>query len=662
MNNVKMDITSNVMGKLEKIRNGSSFSDPLVVITEVMQNSQRAKAKELRIYLEDSILTFRDNGCGCRKPENILTLDYSEWDSTDEGFGIGLWSWLAVPEVESIEIMSYNWKATINAKELFKTGNPEAKLEKLEEKIEGFIVKIQSPYFLHSPYEIEDRVIKDGEIQLFDVYFNDYLIPRIDLHGEVEKCGRFNKYFSTNFFKATLAVAKYDAPSLYYENRLVTKLYSFNGLSGVVEMRKNALTLQEPDRKNYIWDSKAKKFEKRLEEVKKELYLEFIKNASKEELNEYAEIIANFLSVEDYEKLILVDEEKLELSVEERFLTDDLASKISSIDRLNQEINRINSDSQLSVLDSNSSEADAEKIERLLNTDNCNPDIKWIATDEVYNPGEFKAIEGELTDEIIENLEKLVIGGRIYQKVNIEDNVDMFKEDDEEVLTKNILSVKKKKKKTKKTLKQVVKNTTRKVWVKANQVEEYSDLIDKAEYYGVKVFVAKNVLEERVLEHNKVSYITEIKSGIQKRNFIKDICIKTNKERYFLELLQPILEYYNLPANTFKIGHLKMYIETTLDGVVINREIIRNTKDKIKLHGITDGNDIVLDRRAIGLRRFNLSGNGIGIHELKALMANLKTISHELAHLLYNTEDNTKEHFKKEDEIYEEIVNLYLSM
>ena len=57
-------------------------------------------------------------------------------------------------------------------------------------------------------------------------------------------------------------------------------------------------------------------------------------------------------------------------------------------------------------------------------------------------------------------------------------------------------------------------------------------------------------------------------------------------------------------------------------------------------------------RRAIGLQRFNLTGNGIGVHELKALMANLKTISHELAHLMYDTEDNTKYHFEMEDKIY----------
>ena len=105
-------------------------------------------------------------------------------------------------------------------------------------------------------------------------------------------------------------------------------------------------------------------------------------------------------------------------------------------------------------------------------------------------------------------------------------------------------------------------------------------------------------------------------------------------------------------------------IETSLDNKIINREIIENKKDNIKLFGVTDGENIILDRRAIGLQRFNLSSSNayFGINEFKAIMASLKTVSHELAHLLYQTEDNTKDHREAEDRIYEELVNLYLTI
>lgn len=652
-----MEITSNVIGKLEKIRGGSSFSDSLVVITEIIQNSQRAKAKNLHISLEGDTLTFEDDGVGCKKPENILTLDYSEWESTDEGFGIGLWSWLAVPEVEGIEISSHNWVASINTEELFKTGNPKANVEK-QDKIKGFKMVIKSPYFMdkYNASKIEERVISDIETQMFKGHFNKKVIEKIDLHANVDSV--FKKYFSTNFFTATLGISRYESPTLYYENRKVRKVYNLDCLSGVVEMRKNALVLQEPDRKSYVLDNKAVNFEARLVDAQKELYLDFIKQANDSDLEDFAETIDRFLDVSDYERFILVDEDEFEIKEGKRNLDISSVNKGHSLDRLNQFLNNINSDNQLNFADESLTEESVVEIEELLNAANENEEEKWI----LDGKSTFTDGETELSQELVDNSDELIIGDRKYKRVNISTYLNLFESEDEEILTKNILSVTGKKKKEKRSLRQVVKSTPRKVWVKASQAEEYKDLIAKAEYYKVKVFIAKNILEERVFVHNKISHITQIDSGIQKTNISKDVFLKTNKERYFIELLQPILRYYSLSLNTFKLGYLKMYIETTLDGVVINREIIENTKDEIKICGVTDRRDIILDRRAMGLQRFNLSEGNIGINEIKALMANLKTIAHELAHLLYNTEDNTKYHFEMEDMIYEEIVNLYLTI
>lgn len=50
----------------------------------------------------------------------------------------------------------------------------------------------------------------------------------------------------------------------------------------------------------------------------------------------------------------------------------------------------------------------------------------------------------------------------------------------------------------------------------------------------------------------------------------------------------------------------------------------------------------------------------IGKNELKCLMYNLDTITHELAHVLYKTTDNTKEHFLAQIKIQEQITKLYI--
>ena len=168
---------------------------------------------------------------------------------------------------------------------------------------------------------------------------------------------------------------------------------------------------------------------------------------------------------------------------------------------------------------------------------------------------------------------------------------------------------------------------------------------------------------EEVFKQRKVPYITEVKDGITKRNIIKNVELRTKKERRFIQLLQPICNYYKLPYNTFLIGELEISVETKLDGKVIDKETLKNRKDDISVYGVTDGKRIVLDRRALALRNFHFSNTTeFGKNEFKALLSVINTVSHELAHLLYHTSDNTVEHFNKQDKIMEEIVKIYNSI
>lgn len=657
-----MEIRSNTIGKLKKIYEGKSFSDRIVIITELFQNSYRAGAENIEIELVENILTFKDDGPGCDDPSNILTLDQSSWKTTDEGFGIGLWSWLAVPEVESMEILSNDWKAKVDVETIFSENNPIATIEK-SEKTKGFMVKIKSDYFLtrENKHRIVEKVIYDGELQPANVSFNGELIEHRDLQEEVK--GDFVKEFKNNLFIARLSVEKrYNYPDLYYEKREVGSVYVPN-ISGVIEMERDALTLQEPDRKNIIWDDKKRAFEKKLTECREELYKDFIKNATEKEIDEYAETISEVLEIEDYEKFILVDdiEDILIDEIRSIAMTSDTEAKHKAIETLKKTVESNNKSNQLSMLNNNISEKDIKKITGLLNITNDNENEKWISTNELAGYEKEIGLE-EITVSILEGLREVAIGGTVYKKVNIEEELESFELEDEETID-NILVTTKKKEKKSSNLGSIIKRTRRKVWVRAKEVEEYQELISRAEYYGVKVFIAKNILYENIFSKYKVPYITEVKDGIRKRNFINNVGINTKKEQYYLELLQPILEYFNLPNNTFLIGNLKLYIETVLDDVVVHREIIENKKDDIKIYGTTDREKIILDRRALGLQRFNLNGNVVlGVNEYKVLLATIDIIAHELAHLIYGTEDNTKEHFQKEEEIKIEIINLYLTL
>jgi hypothetical protein len=648
-----MEIRSNTIGKLRKIYDGRSFSDRIVIISEMFQNAQRAKATRVDITIGNGEIVFADNGCGCDDPQKTLTLDLSSWKTTDEGFGIGLWSWLAVPEVEQMEICSQNWKSTINVKDLFESKVPQAHVSETVSSTDGFKVVIKSPYFTEHYYDVEQRIVADGELQLFDVYLNGVLVPRRDLHAEVY--GDFVLRFQNNLFDATLSISQWGSPMLYYEKRPVQKFYLCNGsVEGVVELKKNALTLQEPDRKNVIYDTKRERFSKKLQGCAKELYIEFVKIADNRTIDKYAESISRILEVKDYEKYILTDDMVEEWEEQQRNIGNFLAQR-NSIDALMRAIEQSNKNRQMSLLEDKMTEVDRRRIAQLLNLNNSNPNVKWVAANEVHDgPG---TVIDNPSPEFFETVNWLVIGGRVYRKVNIEELEQEF-EQEEEVLSTFYVPTRKQKKQS---LKDAIKRKKKRVWVKASEAEEYKDLRAKAEYYGIKVFVANNILHENVFEKYEVPYISELEDSIQKRYFVKNVGIRTKKEKYFIELLRPICEFYNIPKNTFLIGNLKLYLEMVLRGQVVNREIIVNRRDEVGVEGVCQEGNIILDRHAINLSRFNLLGNGIGINEIKAIMANLELLSHELAHLIYNTEDNTEEHFKREREIQREIVNLYLT-
>ena len=120
-----------------------------------------------------------------------------------------------------------------------------------------------------------ERVMLDGELQTAKVYFNGELVKHRDLLEEVE--GDFVKDFKNNLFTARLSIEKgFNYPVVYYEKRRVNNIY-IPSVVGVVEIGKDTLTLQEPDRKNIIYDDKRHKFEDKLLECRKELYKDFIK-------------------------------------------------------------------------------------------------------------------------------------------------------------------------------------------------------------------------------------------------------------------------------------------------------------------------------------------------------------------------------------------------
>jgi hypothetical protein len=580
----KVQITSDARQKLRKIQNGDVFDSPYVWITELMQNSYRARAKNVQFKIEGNVVAVVDDGVGSKSPKSILTLDYSDWESTDEGFGLGFWSVLAIPKLAHVTVVSKNWSALINITNLFATGVPEADVETDNGSIGGFGVRLISEWFSEHRGSITDEIRKVGETQPYNVYINDVLIRKRDITSDVNS--EYRRVIENNKVSGVIGVTtkNWKSPTLYYERREIGHLSALemNGITGIIELKPKALNLKEPDRKAVVKNNKYDSFVKMIHDEAVKMYLGFLENAPDEKVNEYANTIDLVVPVNAYENVLTTSDDIIAMTIE------------------SEGENEIDDTTAIAF-----------------------PDATNITLAQYEQPsadvvGKIVAMPTPNTQ--VGTAKHTHLGG-VHKKT---------------------------------TLKEIVRATKKKVWIKASEMESLAEIKAKAEYYGVKVFVAKNVLHERAFEKWGVSHITALENGIVKRNIKTDVELKTDKEINFIRLLQPITKKYGLPENTFLIGNLKLIVETNLDGKVIDRDV------KV-VEGVKDGEHIILDRKSLGLKRFHLYGNGFGQHEMKALMANIQTIAHELAHLLYNTTDNTVGHYKLQEQIYEEIVGVYLT-
>ena len=136
----EVEIRSNILGDIGKIRHGVVFQSFATVVDELIQNAQRANASEVRVTLEGDSLIISDNGRGCEDPQHLFEKNTSAWGNVDEAFGEGFFSVFLLADWLRVE--SHNWAITIDVLEMFETGNLVFQPEETGTFFNGFKVHI----------------------------------------------------------------------------------------------------------------------------------------------------------------------------------------------------------------------------------------------------------------------------------------------------------------------------------------------------------------------------------------------------------------------------------------------------------------------------------------------------------------------------------------
>lgn len=672
-----MIIKSNTAGKLNKMINGTVFSSEVIFVKEFLQNAQRAKASMVNIEVTDATIIFTDNGKGCKKPDNLFTLDLSEWESTTEGFGIGFWSCLAIEGLISIKVRSYNWLAEIFIEDLL-NNNLNVNMTKDLSIIDGFKVELTVDSLnSEKKVNIEQEVINVAQYLDFLTYYNGSEIRKIDIFSSVH--GDYVKEIENRYFKAKLSIydnrySSNSSPTLFYDKREVCYLYDIEYARGVIEAKPGKIDLKEPDRTDYIWNSKYREFARKIYREVRQMYIDFLKsNPSKTDIDTYSDAIDHYLDVKDYEKYLDFDElidfiedkpKSQNVKVKEDEYTPYVRDLSNYGDEYTKDSSVVSEDNSINLVSVDPGNSNVRAVNESNNILDQDEDVfPNVQTEDISCLNDNTNANDEVICTVDEDIELE------QQNVLIEDVKDAFsignysvknpKKTSSMNTTKNLSS--NNSEDVFKSFKKELKGKHKIAWVLKEEISMFEDEISRAEYVGIKVFKLDNILFANVFKKYNKMHISEFSSSFEETFKFKNISLRNAKEVRAIENLIPICKKYNLPLNTFVIGDIEINRSINYRGKTLYKNTTKNKRDNIEVYAVESDGLIILDRTAMNLSRFKLIKDGpFGINDLKYVFSIINTIAHELSHYLHKTKDNTIEHYQTEVRIQEEITKLYI--
>lgn len=299
----QVEVRSNIAGDIVKIRKGVVFKEYATVIDELLQNCQRAKAKNIRIEVLDNRLVIEDDGIGCADPQALFEKNTSAWMNEDEAFGEGFFSVFML--ADKLKVRSHDWELKVDVLDMLATKNMFIDVHEGLEFHDGFRVEIEGETVADRYWELKSEVRKIAPIMAQKVVMNDDELEKIDL---ISKTSPHDVLVDNELFSAVLTPATgYSTIQYYYEDRPVREDY-VHGASGKVMIKKGQVTLKAPDRKEFIYDDKRRALLDKVTQEVRNMYREFIQTATDEELDQFETPINEYLEVEEYARVLAVSE------------------------------------------------------------------------------------------------------------------------------------------------------------------------------------------------------------------------------------------------------------------------------------------------------------------------------------------------------------------
>jgi len=188
-------------------------------------------------------------------------------------------------------------------------------------------------------------------------------------------------------------------------------------------------------------------------------------------------------------------------------------------------------------------------------------------------------------------------------------------------------------------------------YVKTSEVPTMMDAIQLAQLYNIPVVEIRNVLEEKVLmEDRRFRHISELPKLVTMRVDFKNITPQNEAEIRAYKILAEIGRSVAGRYDMFSIADVRSYRVINIDGDEVSKE-------EFESFAVAKGNSIFINRKYLAeYKGLKDDASDLTAEDMKFVLMNIDTIAHEMAHVIYGTLDNTKEHFEAIGKLVQRII------
>jgi len=580
-----IEIKVNIINEMKKLRT-VTYGDRLAWIEELIQNTQRAGAKNVWITAEYDKFIIEDDGVGLDDPQVLFEKGTSGWGeevSSQNPFGEGFFSTLMV--ANKIKIRSIGFEAIFDIRKMFEQNTLDCITIKGSARRSGFIAELTDLEDEYNVWIVKRRVKDVAQfISGINFYLNGEKLEHkkfTDTDGSPFAVVIDNEYVTgwlRPFRWGQEESYEGDEYKVYAQERFVKENYA-SGVAGTVLIKDGMVDLRSPDRKEIIRNEKAQKFIDAMNKEIKEMFKGVLIKGGDEDIDKYADLIDRYVPVEEYKPLI-------------KFVYSTDVSNFKEI---------------------------LEKVKD-----------KVDAGESV----DFNEIAQELEQEKQEVIEEMELRNEPRPEVP-----STLEQDEETQVVERV--------KTGSELRE--EKIT--FYVKKSEIDLFVDKLSLAEYHQIPVIIVRNRLEEKVLEGlENFLHIKELRERVELSAHLKRVGAIDEVEERALWIFEVISKGLGFDRNIFRIGDMTVYKETKIGG----EEIVKEEEPAL---AVARGTEIYIDRGCLKKNKLAISNRkGLTNKDRAFVVTNMEVIAHELAHVMYNTVDNTKEHSDAQIEITNKIL------